>query len=172
MHIETERLCLRPMRAEDIPALVALWMDPDVTRYLGGPRERVFLEQTFAEDLANPAPPVYDLWPVIERSSGQLVGHCGLLDKEVEGQTEIDLTYIFAPSAWGRGYASEITRALVHHAASVLQLPRLIALIEPDNTGSQRVALKLGMSHDRDLIRPGNRRVRLYRLPLDRSNTG
>lgn len=155
------------MQAEDIPALVALWMDPDVTRYLGGPREQAFLEKTFSDDLARETSPVYDLWPVVERASGRVIGHCGLLDKEVEGQAEVDLAYIFAPSAWGQGYATEIARALIGYAAGTLRLPRLIALIEPDNIGSQRVARKLGMTHDRDIVRPGNRTVSVYRLPLD-----
>ena len=164
--IETERLILRPMIAEDIPALVALWMDPEATRYLGGPRGQAFLEQTFREDLTSPTPLDYDLWPVIERASGRVVGHCGLLDKEIDGVTEIELTYVIAPECWGRGYATEIARALIDYADNTLHLPRLIALIEPDNAGSERVALKLGMRHERDVTRPGNRSVRLYTLPL------
>jgi len=166
MPIETERLLLRPMQAEDIPALVALWMDPDATRFMGGPRERAFLEQTFAEDLANPTPPVYDLWPVIERASGQVVGNCGLLDKDVDGVTEIELVYVLAPAYWGQGYATEIGQALVDHAASTLALPRLIALIDPGNAASAAVARHTGMRHERDVIRPGGKVVQVYALTL------
>lgn len=165
MHIETERLMLRAMQPDDIPALVALWMDADVTRYIGGPRERAFLEQTLTEDLAA-APPTYDLWPVFERDGGPCVGHCGLLDKGVDGVTEIELTYVIAPSCWGRGYATEISRALVHYAQSALQLPRLVALIDPANTASAAVARKLGFTHTRDVVRPGGKIMQLYTLPL------
>ena len=166
MRIQTERLLLRSMQAEDIPALVALWMDPDATRFMGGPRERAFLEQNFADDLANHTPPVYDLWPVVEQASGQIIGNCGLLDKEVEGVTEIELVYVLAPAYWGQGYATEMSRALVGYAASRLALPRLIALIAPDNAASAAVARRVGMTHERDIVRPSGKPMQLYGVTL------
>jgi RimJ/RimL family protein N-acetyltransferase len=42
--LETERLILRVQRASDVPALVDLWADTQVTRYLGGPRDRAWLQ--------------------------------------------------------------------------------------------------------------------------------
>lgn len=165
MLIETERLMLRPMEAGDVPALVALWTNADATRFMGGPRERDFLEKTFAEDLT--APPLdYDLWPVVERGSGACVGHCGLLDKDVDGVTEIELTYVIAPAYWGRGYATEIARALAVYAAESLALTRLIALIDPANSASAAVARKVGMTHERDVVRPGGKQTQLYAMAL------
>lgn len=166
MILETERLRLQPLHADAIPALIALWMDAEATRYMGGPRERAFMEQALAEDLASPTPEVYNLWPVYERDSGQVVGHCGLLDKEIDGVTEIELTYVIAPAFWGRGYATEIARALVDYAAHTLKLPRLIALIDPANTASAAVARKVGMTHERDVTRPSGKTLQLYALSL------
>jgi RimJ/RimL family protein N-acetyltransferase len=160
--LETERLILRYQEASDVPFLVDLWADPDVTRYLGGPRDRVWLESELEETARDPYSEKYDLWPVVEKETGQIVGHCGLLEKEVEGRTEIELIYIMATSAWGKGYATEIARALKRHAVDNLSIRRLIALIEPENAASERVAEKVGMRLEREIVRPGGALRRLY----------
>ncbi|NLF03364.1 MAG: GNAT family N-acetyltransferase [Anaerolineales bacterium] len=163
MHIETPRLLLRHQRAEDIPALVALWCDPEVTRYMGGPRQPARLREEFERVLVE-GPEPYDLYPVVEKESGAVIGYCGLLDKEIEGVVEIELVYVLARAHWGRGYASEIARALVADACGRQGLVRLVSLIEPGNIASERVALKAGMHLEREVVRPGGRRVRLYAI--------
>lgn len=160
--LQTEHLILRYQQSSDVAFLVALWADPEVTRYLGGPREREWLRSAFEETTRDPYAERYDLWPLIEAESGELVRHCGLLDKEVEGRAEIELTYVLAPSAWGRGYATEIGRALVRYAFEEMGNERLIALIEPGNTASERVAVKVGMQFVREVVRPGGEVRRLY----------
>jgi RimJ/RimL family protein N-acetyltransferase len=160
--LESERLQLRYQQAADVEALVDLWSDPEVTRYLGGPRDRAWLQSVFEETAAAPYAEAYDLWPVIEKETGRLVGHAGLLEKEVAGRAEIELTYVLAASAWGQGYATEIGRALKRYAFEERGLERLVALIEPENAGSERVALKVGMTLEREVVRPGNELRRLY----------
>ncbi len=162
IYLESERLILRNTKAEDVPALVGMWTDPQVTRFMGGPREPAVLAEAFQQDATNPDPLLYDQWPVIEKSSGALVGYCGLLDKEVEGRQEIELVYVFLPSVWGRGYALEISTALIDYAFSRLGLSRLIALIEPGNDASVRVAERLGFHFDRSILRPGGAERLLY----------
>ena len=166
MHLETKRLLLRAIQAEDIHPLVQLWTDPEVTRYMGGPREQAYLEKVFAEDLNNPTPDIYDLWPVIEKASSQVVGHCGLLDKEIEGQPEIELTYVMAKSAWGKGYATEMALALKQYAQEQMGLDRIVALIDPDNAASERVALKVGLRFEREVTRPGGKVMKLYAVNM------
>jgi [ribosomal protein S5]-alanine N-acetyltransferase len=160
--LETGRLILRRQQAADISFLTELWSDPVVTRYLGGPRDRDWLQTVFEETAADPFAEQYDLWPVVEVETGQVVGHCGLLDKEVEGKTEIELTYILSPAVWGKGYATEIGQAIKQYAFEIMGLERLIALIEPDNQQSEKVAVKLGMSFEKELIRPGGAIRKIY----------
>ena len=166
MRLETERLLLRAMQPDDIPALVRLWTDPEVTRYMGGPREPAYLEKVFAEDLNNPTPDTYDLWPVIEKASSRLVGHCGLTDKEIEGKPEIELVYVIAKSAWGKGYATEIALALKQYAQEQMGPDRLVALIDPVNAGSEGVALKVGLHFEREVTRPGGKVMKLYAVNI------
>jgi ribosomal-protein-alanine N-acetyltransferase len=160
--LETERLILRRQLASDVPDLVDLWADPEVTRYLGGPRDRDWLQSVFQETAQNPYAEQYDLWPLIEKETGQIVGNCGLLDKEVEDEVEIEINYILAVSAWGKGYATEIGQALTQYAFENMGIERLIALLDLENAGSERVALKIGMHFDRDVVRPGGALRKLY----------
>jgi ribosomal-protein-alanine N-acetyltransferase len=163
MDLQTERLLIRTLTAEDAPSLAAIWSDPDVTRFMGGPRD---YEQTYrdllseaAEGNADPADTTY---PVIERASGRIVGDCGFLKKEVEGEAETELIYVFAMSAWGKGYATEAARALCTLAARKLRLPRLVALIDPEHAASARVAQKAGMRFWKETIRPTGKRMHVY----------
>jgi ribosomal-protein-alanine N-acetyltransferase len=160
--LETQRLTLRRQQASDVAPLVDLWTDPEVTRYMGGPRDRDWLQSVFEETAQNPYAERYDLWPVVEKETCQVVGHCGLLEKEVQGSAEIELNYILATSAWGKGYATEIGQALREYAFREMGVERLIALIDPQNASSARVALRIGMRLEREIVRPGGARRKLY----------
>jgi [ribosomal protein S5]-alanine N-acetyltransferase len=160
--LETARLILRVQQAGDVPALINLWTDPLAMRYMGGPRQRDQLQSEFDRVTRQPLAERYDLWPVIEKETGRVVGHCGLLPKEVEGSSEIELVYLIDPAAWGNGYASEIGQALIRYALDRLGLQRLIALIKPGNKASERVAVKLGMSLEKEIIRPSGELRKVY----------
>ena len=58
--------------------------------------------------------------------------------------------------------AIEIGQALKHYAFERMGIARLIALIEPENEASERVALKIGMRFDREVVRPGGALRKLY----------
>ena len=152
--VETERLIVLALEPGHVEALAALWCDPEATAYLGGPRTYEAVCRTLREDLALPEPPPFDLWPTIEKASGRVVGHCGLLDKEVAGRSEVELVYVIEPAVWGRGFATEAGRAIRDHAVTVLRLQRLVALIHPENAASERVAAKLGFRREGEVERP------------------
>jgi|SRR5215216_3354492 len=144
MELTTERLHLRPFTAADEPAIHAVYSDPDVMRHVGHGAHRT-LEETVAalraygEVLERRG---FSFLAVIERESGELVGDGGLhpLGDDVE------LGYTLARGAWGRGYATELGRALLAHAFDVLGVPRVIAQVEPGNAASRHVLEKLGMT--------------------------
>jgi [ribosomal protein S5]-alanine N-acetyltransferase len=153
--LETNRLILRRIQPSDVMPLVDLWSDPEVTRFLGGPRDKAWLKSEFSNSAQDPFAERYDLWPVIEKETGRVIGHCGLLDKEVEGKTEIELNYIISPPMWGKGIGTEMADAIKRFAFMELGLIRLIALIEPNNEASGRVAIKIGMHFEKEISRPG-----------------
>jgi len=164
--LETERLLLRYMLPDDIPTLVALWTDKDVTRYLGGPREPEALKKNLAETAANPLAEPYDLRPLVEKSSGLVIGHCGVLGKEIDGLTEYELIYVLAKKFWGKGYATEIGRALSSYAYYVRNINRLVAQGNPENVASEHVAIKVGMHLEKEVVQPGGEKRRVYAMFL------
>jgi len=150
---ETERMIIRTHEAADVEPLARLWCDPTETTYMGGPRDFGRVCESIREDVALPEQPTFDLWTVIEKATGELIGHCGLLDKEIEGHPEIELVYLVVPRLWGRGYATEAGEAIKNHALMSLACDRLVALIHPQNRASVRVAEKLGFRFDHSVER-------------------
>jgi ribosomal-protein-alanine N-acetyltransferase len=165
---ETERLLLRAPSEEDLDSIAALWTDPLATKYIGGPRDRDMVLGYFRDYANDPKASVRDerdrWWSVLERSSGQFIGLCGLTEKEIEGQMESDLGYFLLPSFWGQGYAIEAARKVVQYAFSELQLESVVAVIDPINAASKSVALKLSMALERETLRSDGVVRQVYRL--------
>jgi ribosomal-protein-alanine N-acetyltransferase len=142
-----------------------MWADPEVTRHMGGPRD--FEEVRLRVERGAPTDTVSHStgwWAVVEKVSGHVVGDCGLVEKEVDGYHEIELVYLLASHFWGRGYATEAATALRDYALHRLGLRRIVALIEPDNHASVRVAEKIGMTFEKETRRPSGRVKRVYSL--------
>lgn len=164
--LETPRLLLRPLEASDVSVLVALWVDPDVMRYMGGPRDRERVSRNLEEKLRTDSADPFGFCSVVEKTSGRLIGECGLTPKEVDGQSEVELVYLLAVDAWGHGYATEAACAMRDHALGPLRLRRLIALIDPENIASARVAEKVGMRFEKAVVRPGGAVRQVYALQV------
>ena len=86
-------------------------------------------------------------WAVEDRATGRLVGDVGLKLLELAGP-EIEIGWVIAPHAWGRGLATEAAVPWLAVAWDDLGLDRLIAVIRPENAASRRVAEKLGMREE------------------------
>jgi RimJ/RimL family protein N-acetyltransferase len=164
MELETERFFLRSLKIEDVPALVKLWTDPDVTRFMGGPRNYEEVHRQLMEDAGIVPPPQFDLWVVVEKATGDVVGHCGILDKDIDGSREFELVYVIDRPHWGKGYATEVASVIRRFAFRELGLERLVSLIDPANQASARVAVSVGLKYEKDVVRPGGKVMHLYSL--------
>jgi RimJ/RimL family protein N-acetyltransferase len=147
----TDRLTLRPLRAEDAPALHAVYADPRVAHWIG-PHTLADVEDEIAEHVKTYTSLGYGFLAVEDRATGTLIGDCGLQPFEHHGP-EPELGYDLAPPAWGRGLATEAARAVMAHAFGPLGLDRVVAVVKPDHVASQRVLEKAG------LARAGERRA-------------
>ncbi|HEY8562085.1 MAG TPA: GNAT family N-acetyltransferase [Pyrinomonadaceae bacterium] len=85
---------------------------------------------------------VFCRWPVVEKSSGALVGTCGF--GRIAETGEIELGYLFARRVWGDGYATEIAGAVAAYGFKKLGFREIIALTDMENSASQRVLEKIG----------------------------
>jgi ribosomal-protein-alanine N-acetyltransferase len=147
VELVTPRLWLRPFTGADHDAAHAVYVDPEVMRWVGHGAHRTESEtrsalRGYADALAKRG---YGFVAVIERATGELIGDAGLHPLGGRGP-DIELGYTLARAAWGRGYGTEIARALAEHAFDVLEAPRVVAQVEPDNRASRHVLEKLGMT--------------------------
>ena len=141
----TPRLAFREMSLDDLDDLAALLGDPQVMRYYPHPKDR---EEALAWITWNQR--LYrnhgvGLWLLRLRESGEFVGDCGLTPQQVDGVTEIEVGYHVRACLQGRGLATEAAAACRDYARDVLKVDRLIAIIDPRNQPSQRVAENLGL---------------------------
>jgi ribosomal-protein-alanine N-acetyltransferase len=86
------------------------------------------------------------VWAVIERTTGELIGHCGL--NHMPESTDIEVLYALARATWGRGLATEAAEAALAHGFGPVALPRIIAVTKPENVASRRVMERLGMAYE------------------------
>jgi ribosomal-protein-alanine N-acetyltransferase len=86
----------------------------------------------------------YAPWTIVTKATGQLIGWGGLYQDPFDPGWGVEVGYFFHPSAWGRGYASELTAACTEVADDILKVPEISAFAHADNLGSRRVLEKTG----------------------------
>lgn len=148
--LETDRLILRTFTEADVDALVELHSDPEVTRFITNgeptPRDVVVTEILPAFLRHYETYRGYGFWAAIERATGEFVGWFHLRpnpDHPVADEPE--LGYRLRRSAWGKGYATEGSRALIDRAFTELGAARVYAETMTVNIGSRRVMEKSGL---------------------------
>jgi RimJ/RimL family protein N-acetyltransferase len=146
----TARLAFHEMRPDDLDDLAALLGDPEVMRYYPHPKSRAEALDWIAWNQGLYRRHGFGLWLLRLRDSGEFVGDCGLTPQQVDGVTELEVGYHVRAALQGRGLATEAAAACRDHARDVLGASRLIAIIDPRNRPSQRVAEKLGLRVERD----------------------
>ena len=159
--LETPRLLLREMRADDATALLKVFSDPLVMASFPGtmPFDAKAMEDCTDRNLRHQSEHGYGLFSVVHKTNGLLIGDCGLERMEIG----VELGYDLRSDYWGRGLATEAATAVRDFAFATLQLDRLISLIRVGNDRSRRVADKIGMSLVEELDRNGAR-YWLYRI--------
>lgn len=170
--LETSRFVLRPLQAADLPFFTAVQADPLVGRYLaiGRPRTPAESSAWLDEMLAWERETGFSHLCILARD-GRRLGRCGLTVFEIEQRTpananrplrawfgpgsapadlaierDIELGYTLDRAAWGDGVATEAARAVRDYAFEEAGLERVISIIHPDNTPSEAVAKKNGLT--------------------------
>jgi ribosomal-protein-alanine N-acetyltransferase len=152
--LETARLRLRPFVREDAADHRRLYSDPDVTRYLGGgPFVGEEAERRSARTLdhfiRHWADRGFGVWAVLDRTSGRIIGQCGL--NRLPERDDIEVLYALERAAWGRGLAGEAALVAVRYGFEAVGLDRIVAVVRHANAGSRRVLDKLGMRYEGDV---------------------
>ncbi|MFJ2034050.1 GNAT family N-acetyltransferase [Streptosporangium sp. NPDC087985] len=145
--LETDRLTLRRFTEADEDNLFELNGDPEVMRFLNGGRP------TPRDEIRNEVLPAFlgyyerfdgfGFWAAVERFTGQFLGWFHFRPRE---DGEIELGYRLRRSAWGKGYATEGSRALIRKGFTELGVERVVAETMAVNLGSRRVMEKSGLT--------------------------
>jgi ribosomal-protein-alanine N-acetyltransferase len=153
--LETERLALLELTAEDAPFILELLLSRGFKENIGdrGVRDLEgaggYIERVRAGYAANG----FGLWRCDVKATGVAAGLCGLVKRD--GLEHPDVGYAFLERFWGRGYASESAAASLAYGREVVGLKTIVAITTPGNLGSIAVLKKIGL-RDAGLIRvPG-----------------
>jgi len=149
--VETTRLRLRAHTAADFDACLPMWNDPIVTRFIGGRAytgEEVWQRiQRYAGSWALLG---HGFWVIEDKARGKLIGEIGLMDarRDIDPPFGADreVGWALLPDAHGKGYASEALEAVLAWEKQHLGGACLMALIDPDNAPSIKLALKFGFT--------------------------
>ena len=127
--IATERLQLRMFGPADLDAYAAMSADAEVMRHIGegGPIGRDMAWRGMAGFLGHWALRGYGMWAIEERASASLIGRAGFITPE--GWPGLELGWLLARDAWGRGYATEACVAALAHGRQRFGAQELISLI-------------------------------------------
>jgi len=143
--LTTDRLGLRRFAPSDLDWLADLYGDSDVTRYLGGVKNRsetqAFLDTRILAYYEEH--PGLGIWMTVERATGARVGFHLL--NHIRGESIIQVGFALAKSAWGAGYATEMAGAVLRYGFLDLNLPRIAGMANLENRASQHVLLKIGL---------------------------
>jgi [ribosomal protein S5]-alanine N-acetyltransferase len=144
--LQTARLILREFVAEDADALARILSDPETMRYYPAPYDRAGVERWITRNRERYKNDGVGLWAMLLKSSGELIGDCGITRQEVEGEHLYEIGYHLRRDLWRQGLATEAAVACRNWGFQHLKADRLISLIRPENIPSQRVAERNGMT--------------------------
>lgn len=150
--LETPRLVLRPFVSQDLEALHAFFIQPDVRRFLWDDRvvSRDTVQALIAASLASFSAHGFGQWLAEDRTSCTLVGFCGL--RPIDETPEIELLYGLVRERWGEGLATEAGNEVLAYAFVRVGLPRVVGRTDSPNLASVRVLERLGMEFEGERV--------------------
>jgi ribosomal-protein-alanine N-acetyltransferase len=145
--LETERLILRALSADEANSLHRISNEPNVRLYLwdGEAISEATIKSLIDQSNRMFSEEKIGLCGVRVRGREDLLGFCGFV--RLEGMEEPELWYELTQKVWGRGIATEAARACVRYAFEEVGMERVIAGADAPNTASLRVIEKLGMKY-------------------------
>jgi RimJ/RimL family protein N-acetyltransferase len=164
--LETERLVLDQWQADDWIAFRPIATDPEVMRYINGgvpwsdEEIRLFVERQIALYRERG----FCRWKLTERTSGALIGLCGV--GRWRGYPELEIGWWLGREWWGRGLATEAARTALEDVFTRAKLDHVISIARPENVASIRIMQKLGMRFVRAFENDG---VSLVQYAIERS---
>lgn len=149
--LETERLILRHLTMDDVDAVFAVIGDPETMKVFGKALTREDAVRWVTRSQERYRTDGFSLYAVVLKSNGEVIGNCGVIRQDIEGESLLEVGYHFRRDHWGHGYATEAARACMEYAFGRLGAAKVISLILAENVPSRRVAERNGMSVERQV---------------------
>jgi RimJ/RimL family protein N-acetyltransferase len=153
--LETSRVVLREFSADDAEAMTPILSDAETMRFYPAALSREEVGGWIARNIRRYAADGHGLWAMVLKSTGEVVGDCGLVTQDVDGSEELEIGYHVRRDLWGQGLATEAARACRGLGFARFDVRRIISLIRPENAPSRRVAEKNGMTVIKETVRKG-----------------
>ena len=143
--LKTERLGFSKWSETDLDLAELLWGNPDVTKFIcaAGKFTPQDVSNRLSQEIHHDAEYGVQYWPVFELATDELVGCCGLRPHK-EGQYEMGVH--LRPEFWRQGYGAEACNAVIQYGFTVLNVEKLFAGHNPNNTASRKLLKKLGFA--------------------------
>lgn len=162
--VTTARLLVRPPQEADRQRFVELFRDPEFMVFFPGhplTEREAHARFDHMVDVCRMVP--FGKQPVVERSTGRVVGYTGVAHIDLEGRSWLEWGYRLVAESRGLGYATEASRALLTKARQTYP-GEMLAIIAPENRASQNVCGKLGFTFWKQAP-VGGEVCNLYTLP-------
>jgi [ribosomal protein S5]-alanine N-acetyltransferase len=144
--LETARLILRDFVPGDAEALAQVLSDLETMRYYPAPVDRCGVEEWIERNRRRYAEDGAGLWAMVLKSTSEMIGDCGIIRQQLDGESLYEIGYHLRRDLWGRGLATEAAIACREWGFANLPVNRLISLIRPENLSSRRVAERNNMT--------------------------
>ncbi len=145
--VETERLLLRAVQAEDADVAFAIHGNPDTYRFhpAGVTRSHKDSAARLADWTREWEQTGFGFWAVRRHEDPQVIGFGGLSLQSWRERPVLNTYYRFDPAAWGRGYATEMVAAALALARRLMPDVPVVVRTRPENDAARAVAEKVGL---------------------------
>jgi RimJ/RimL family protein N-acetyltransferase len=150
--LETERMLLRRFTLDDVDDVLALDSDPSVRLFVddGEPVNRDEIASMIEDWMVYyERSETYGFWAAVDKQTGEFLGWFHFRPRARGALDEPELGYRLVSAAWGRGYATEGSRALIDNGFESSNIVRVVAETLAVHTASRRVMEKAGLRHTR-----------------------
>ncbi|MFG6476565.1 GNAT family N-acetyltransferase [Microbacterium sp. P06] len=149
---ETDRLVLRELGPSDLGALTAILSDAETMVAYEGPFDRTEVATWLARQERRYVEDGFGLWAVTLRETGELIGQCGPTRQVIEGESMVEVGYLFNRRWWHQGFAIEAARASRDWGFHNLPVDRVCSKVRDTNLPSMNVAIRNGMTPRRRIV--------------------
>jgi RimJ/RimL family protein N-acetyltransferase len=157
--LETERLYLRKLTLDDIPALSKVLSDPESMQFYPEPFNKEKVEKWIRWNMDNYQTYHHGLWAVILKDGNIFIGDCGITMQVIDHEQVPEIGFHIRKEYWNNGYATEAARACKQYAFEVLGYSKIFSYTSIRNIPSRKVAENIGMQLNKIFEKNGEKQI-------------